>query len=937
MADSFDKTLTIFLGRGLLSQGIRQTIEDFTATGLIRNLVWVDADAFETSASLVTELRVDDAGQPHIARRPFNELVSRSGAQKMNLGVINVVDSPAGTLGYAELSPLMRTIDSVCANFEIHRTNLMITSVNAPLEGQLPVLSGYLNLMLAPEDSPGPDASTVAYHHGDLDHSFVLHCSAGIASLFGLWEGSTSAPVADLEPAKGSSFRLVRAFYRHIDGQAVQARLKDLILATEENPLPKLKEQPGTDYTAQYTENPEDFSHKAAAELFGEFDKTLVNPQRDVLVKKTQVMSSGQATKEFLGAWWKNLIRTPRRAWDDLRSETLSLTDDALQAGIYGTTSTAAHVGQAGVAAHYGQQRSSQASQVDQELNAAAELVSVWTAYANTSMSLLDAEPRFIGPGKDGIRRPAAVKSNASERVIVARKAADVIPGPKENYGASLPVEIKVRVEGGEVAPYDVIGQEKFEEKLARHSDSGQRGIGAAIGEFKQWKEENSNSYAYFVAQGLRDRTRHQMMEKRRLESTIADLEKKSVEGPKVGKMASIFRWLGYVIFWSAIFFAGVWWYKNVNQEPGTALDTWVLHLNSVSTAKKWTFFSTWFALWLLCVILQNVGLAKDKLRIQAFRDTTSQELRTARENLEIIKNNLVRLEVGYQQFLSTSKIIGTLLEKPFGRISKESESPLILENTVPDSVVFAEATPDSLAVDQLARRFRREVFEQGWLGEHVLEGINRAAQILAERTNSPVNTKNLFATTGNNTFGDLGRLAASFEDEKFLNEDRSVSTWSEITRELINDPHNYRAGVLDSLTIYRAGHKISAPSYSSLEKHTTTGSFNGEIATEIGRVHDILELDPNLCKYETHINAFDYIGLSEVLLQVSGPVNEQDIAFKIPEQKQISAELIAGMPVDEDFPTTGVNPNRFNQGGVNGGFSARNNKNTQLPGMGEY
>lgn len=934
MADSFDKTLTIFLGRGLLSQGIRQTIEDFTATGLIRNLVWVDADAFENSASLVTELRVDDHGQPHIERRPFNELVSRSGVQKMNLGVINVVDSAAGTLGFAELSPLVRTIDSVCSNFEIHRTNLMITAVNAPLVGQLPILSGYLNLMLAPEDSPGPDASTVAYHYDDLDHSFVLHCSAGIASLFGLWEGSTSAPIADLEPAKGGSFRLVRAFYRHIDGQAVQARLKDLILATADNPLPKIKEQPGTEFTAQYTENPEDFAHKAAAELFGEFDKTLVAETKNTLVKKTRNLTSGQALKEFAGAWWKNLIPTPGRAWRDLRAETTTLAEDAIQAGVYGTSSTAAHIGHGGVGADYGREnRSTQANQVELELKAASDLGSMWAAYANMSLSLLDADARFMGLGKDAIRRPAVVKTNASERVIVARKASDVIPGPSENYGSTLPVEIKVRVDDGEVAPYDVLGQEKFEEKLARHSDSGQRSIGAAIGEFKQWKEENSKSFAYFVSQGLRDRLQHQNMQARQLESTIAQLELRTKRGSQSSKMASIFRWLGYVVFWSAIFFAGVWWFKNANLEPGGTLDTWVLHLNSVSTTKKWTLFGVWFALWLLCLIFQNIGLTRDDLRRQAFRDTTMQELKTARENLELVKKSIVRLNVGYQQFLAVSKIMGTLLAQPFGRISKESEAPLILENSVPDSVVFAEATPDSAAVEQLARRFRRDVFEQGWLDEHINAGIESAAKLLADRSGSPVNTKTYLASTGQNTFGDLGRLAASFDDEAFLAQDRSLFTWKNITRELVNDSENQRSGVLDSLTIYRAGKQVPAPTYSSLKEHLTKGSFNGEIATPLGRVHDILDLDPSLCKYESHINAFDSIGLSEVLLQVSGPVNKEDIAFRLPDPTGPSQELIAGMPVDENFQTSGVDPNRFN----NGGFTARNNKNSQLPGMGEF
>lgn len=201
-----DTTLTVFVGRGRVSHGIRQTLEDFTATGLTRDLAWVDADAFTSSSSEVTYLSLHEDGTPQISREPFNVLVARLHVDRLHLGVINVIGSGEGAISSDELQALLDAVDSVLTGPRIERTNLMVSAVEAPLEGDLPTLRGYTNLLLAPEDSPGPESATVPFHFDALDNRFTLHCVAGIASLFGLWEGSRHAPVpASNRPAAARS------------------------------------------------------------------------------------------------------------------------------------------------------------------------------------------------------------------------------------------------------------------------------------------------------------------------------------------------------------------------------------------------------------------------------------------------------------------------------------------------------------------------------------------------------------------------------------------------------------------------------------------------------------------------------------------------------------------------------------------------------------
>lgn len=351
-----DTILTVFLGRGLMSEGIRQTLEDFAATGLIRNLVWIDADSFTDSSSEVTHLHMSRDGFPELQRRPFNELVSRSRTTRLHLGVINVIDGDGGMLRAADLSVLTDIIDSVCSHHQVHRSNVMIGAVAAPLDGDLPILRGYTNLMLAPEDSQSPGTATVTYRHGDTDHRFTLHCVANIASLYGLWEGSTSTPIEQLVPAKGSSFRLVRSFYRRIDGQAVQSRLKEDILSTTENPLPRL-DRPGREQTAQYAENPDSFAQKAAQEILDEFRVPLIGEETLAHVQKTKTISSGAAIRQFVGTWAKKMVTTPKRFFTELFAESRTLAEDALQAGIYGSTGSATRVGSHGDITARGEKR----------------------------------------------------------------------------------------------------------------------------------------------------------------------------------------------------------------------------------------------------------------------------------------------------------------------------------------------------------------------------------------------------------------------------------------------------------------------------------------------------------------------------------------------------------------------------------------------------
>lgn len=898
-----DMTLTVFLGRGRLSHGIRQTLEDFTATGLVRDLAWVDADAFTSSSSEVAYLRLSENGVPQITRQPFNTLVARTRIAKLHLGVINVVGFEGSQVGSAELATLTDAIDSVLTGRSIERTNLVISPVGAPLDGDLPTLRGFTNLFLAPEDSPGPESATVPFHFDELDNRFTLHCVAGIASLFGLWEGSTNAPAARLEPASGLTFRLVRAFYRRIDGQEVQARLKARIFDTTLNPLPRLH-RPGQEVSAQYTENPRAFAEGAAEDLLAEFAQRLEGRTTHAMAQRTRRTTAGSALKEFLSIWAKRMVTTPVRFLRGLTGEARTFVDDTLQSTFYGEGSRtqiggSAYVDLEGTAAV----RPQSARRENLRVEATRELAPLWSSYANTAMTLLDALPRLMTESAGQASCPPVVQEHPESQVWVARSAEDVIPGPEANFGRDLPVEVKSTVDGGDIAPYDVAGIVEYERNLSHQRNSHQREIGRVIGNFKQWQEENSGSFAYFVGHGLMAKREQLRGRQQQLTARVAELETQQVNAGKTGVVAGVFRWLGWVFMGSLAIFAALWGIGNLRTEDaGNPLWQWVQHLNAAPADAKWWMFGAWVGLWLLFWVLQTATETRDEMRFRHRRRDIISHLEAAWANLESTRKALIRVEVGYRQFLSTSKMIGALIDQPFGRIQHARVESTIPVNTMPDSVVFAEAAPEAAAVERLANTFRREIYREGWLSDYVLGGLNDAAQIFEEQTNGKFALNDVFATSGSGSQGQLARLADAVTSSEFHTRDRAEEVWREITEQLRQETDRNDVEILSPLQIYRAGQRQIAPPRPPLEGSVSVGSFNGEVATERGRVDGILELDPKYCTHDRTTNTFDSIGVSEVLVQIGRPADQGHVAFRRPDRPALSADLVRGMPRSEDY-----------------------------------
>ncbi|WJZ03711.1 hypothetical protein [Corynebacterium freiburgense] len=889
-------SLTVFVGRGSLAAGIRQTLEDLAALNLVGDYIWVDADTFTSSASMTSCAVTAPDGTTTVQQMPLNEALTRSRAERLMVGVINDVSTPQGTMSSENLAPFIEAIDAVRIGQRAQRANLMIAAVNTPTAGELPILRGYINLMLAPEDSIGPEATPISYVHERLTSKFVLHCATGIASLFGIWEGHSKAPVARMEPGHGETFRLVRTFYRRIDGQEVQQKLKERIFDIKRNPLPILPHS-GRKVTAQYTNDHRTMNAECAEELIQEYLPLLKGPRSQGSGELTRLQTNSGAASEYFGRFGKNLLSAPVRWFRNSSDELSNLTSQAIQSSLYGTDSRV----QVGSGPVLGAENPRQI--VEQRMNreqVAREYAPLWQSYENMAMTMVDAKPRPFGQSNLP-RYPKAVAQGETEPVYVVPDAQVVIPGPRVRFGNDLPPQLKAMLNMDSIASYDLMEAERYERTLSQQSNIQHRDIGRIIGEFGQWRNTHSDSFAANVSRRLGSTVRDLEAEAQSWKQRAEQLRNQRQEGPKTAALLiGILRWLGYVTFWSWAAFIGMWLaFRGDVNEQGLPVYQWVRAFEMSAASTKSTFLVVWFVLWMVLFFTQIALETRDEIRILNRRRTLVSEIEAAEKNYFTCVEAQERIRTGYHQFVAISHQLGAVMEQPFGTVRQYRVEGVIPVNDMPASVVLAEANPDEAVIENVARRFRENLYHQGWMQSHVQEARGAATAQLEQQEGIPIRTENMHALTGRGTGTALDRMAHLMSSPQYNFVDRSTDEWNAITKQLKDVVRIERGDILQPVQISRGGEKTQVPKLQQLSSSVHQGSFNAEFITEAGRVHGVETVDRFFLQEGG--SELDAIGVSEVLVQIGRPARAGDIRVITPQRIKVEPQNAPVPPTSDD------------------------------------
>lgn len=910
---------TVFIGRGPLSGAISQALEDLVSLSLVGPYIWVNADTYVDSGSFVSCATPSEDGLTRVEFMPLNQALAQSNGSGFSIGVINDVSSGNGVIDNKRIASFAADIAAVEKGRDTRRTNLMIAAVGTHSEVDLPIYNGYVNLMLAPEDSSGPDATPVSYTHNGSQSAFVLHCATGIASLFGIWKGQEDAAVLSMQPATGQTFQLVRAFYRRVDGQEVQRQLKEKIFNTDQNPLPILQHA-GRKVAAQYPLNYREMNNQCADELVSEFLPLLKGHRIHGTGEDTIRKTNSEALGEYFSKYGRNLFTAPTRWFRDYSDELKNLTSLAVKSVLYGDGSRVM-VGNGPVLGAE-EMRNEALRSVSRE-GVAREYAPLWQSYENLSMTLLDAKPRVFGTSNVP-RYPKAVAASETDPVFVAPTAKVVIPGPQVRFGNNLPPQLKSLLNMDSIAAYDLMEAERYEKMLSEQSDRQHRDLGRVIGEFSKWRSEHADSFASCVARRLAGINRDLGNEANSWLAKIEVLKNQRHGTLKTAATAiQVLRWLGYVVFWSLMVFVGAWLMFRGNVNPqGLPEYMWVRAFEMSATSTKSIFLGVWFVLWLVLFLVQVALETRDEMRFEHRRLTIVDELQAATDNYRTCIQGQERIRIGYHQFVSLSHQLGAVMERPFGQVRQYRMANVIPANTMPESVILAEAAPPEEVVDKVAQRFRTSMYHQGWLQQHVQEARDVATRLLEREAGGPIHTDNMFALTGRGTGTALDRMGQLMSSPEYMQLDRSEDEWGDITKQLKDIVRIEKVEMLQPMTITRDGNKHAAPTLEPLEEQRDHGQFNAEIVTDSGQVASVHQV--SLPYFYRGGSELDAIGVSEVLVQLGGAARAEDVAL----WKDAASTRTTEIPQP---------PSSEERWGLSGDYSLPTQSAPVIPGEGEF
>ncbi|WKK64318.1 hypothetical protein [Corynebacterium sp. P8-C1] len=887
MADRFGGTavqacVPIFVGRGRFGAALRQALQDLEALHLIGRAIWVDLDAFTgpMDHALLIDGRVD--GTPSTTDS-FARLLASGYNERFALCVVNAQN---GEDNVREMD--LQVVADTVAELNPLPVNVLAGRAGESTSPEVDIVRGYVNLFIAPEESDAPSDHSVPVSAGERENTFTLLVATTLCSLFGLWDGASECPVEQLRgTASPIHFRLTRAYFRRVDGEEVQNQLRQALFDTEVNPRPRLNRADGGTAVVEHPQNREQFSRAAADEFLGLYRDGLMPKRVAAKTDRDRELSNKEASRELRGMWWKTLINTPANSFNDLRGGASDQISASLQR-VYGADSSAV-IGSMRNLQGAPAQISQEAQQIDRN-KVAAEMQPMWNGYKNFALTMLDAKPRPLAPMARDSATPQVVRQLASDHVTVAASARDVIPAPEQAMRIDDP-SLRDVMGTDSLAPYDPEAIATYEQRLNSADTNGVFDTGKLHNDFERWRSTERGSFARYIGDELRN---IRVQCEQQVAAARAELERLSrgVKAPETGAAARTCRFLGWVTTTSLFFFLIFWLIghlvmKNAQDKvasgEGSFTDLvfsqmwWVQNLNNASSSTLAWMFGIWVFIWLIFFLLQVSFETRDQAQLANLRKGQRARIEAAQQTLRNAEVSLVRLEEAYPQFLSVTQLLGELVNRPFGRVKTERNIAAQPSNRMPRNVVFADAAPEAGAVSNVVAHYKNGLYHEGWLGDAVSAGLTRAYGELFQPGNDD-RWEYLSAQRGKHSSSPLDRIARYVTSPEFSSSDRTGDKWRPVAEELRASNNPFSGQLLGTVSSGDSGHARALEG--ELLGDAAHGTFSSHFLASASRGRAASAVDGDLSIHRVSSSPRDPVGRTEVLVQVGGNAQAQDITL---------------------------------------------------------
>lgn len=725
MADSPD--YVVIAARRPVAVLARSILHDLTAQGLAKPVRIVDLDSLGERPEVPCIVLDADGSRPDALQQDL----SRQRPGRMRLAVVGVVDDEESCVTQQQA---VRVLDAVQGTMTSAPVTLLSVTAGAPgaqWQARSLVMLGWHNLAVSPEQSRAPGAPSVALQHSPSDPRWAMLVVGTLTGLLGLWPGQRQGPFDDRQPPSGPLITPLRAFSRSLSSGAVQEALGErLITVSERYPTPR--------FDAGFAVTVDDEVSRAV-----DMGEALLNKYADTAwprkrvptpAPKPQDVGLGKALSGFLGFVGDSLRRAPSRLAAAVDREASRFAAKTAQQAIFGGSDSGYAVVVRGVRADgsfasWAEYEDSIESVIRRSTGSSNELPAVerrpqlWHDFVGAGLTLLDAGNRDpeLGPWTQGTQRAIIPTTDR------------VAPDPRGTF--TLPASLAAFLPGWEIAPGDDIAVGRLFDRFD-HLMRTQPHLGPVIsGErnrLRTWAEEARRSYAGHVGRRIGDGHRAVIAEVGELNDKVDRLLQRPREtrdvrgledelGTKVAVMSAVSASIAVILVVLTVLGALPWW---------------GLLLGLVGVAAGWMTGGA---------IIHVKAQARVYAVLHAMHRANTELEDALRHRMEALED-LRRISQVYRQYLDWSRVLGAFVHAPHGNAQHSDQREVHVGQGLPLNIAIGVADTDQEAVDEVAHRWRGDLFPVGWLSEPWREFVESRPPELGALRHQLVNDDSLLA-----------------------------------------------------------------------------------------------------------------------------------------------------------------------------------------------
>ena len=705
--------LTVFLAPDGAASGVQDVLRDLSTAGLVAPFLWVRESTVLAARDSGGRLPALSVLQGRPAETSLMAALTADRYDRVRLcSLIPLTGGEQESESPAE-PELATRLRAAAGHAHIVQVRCLLAVPGDTGPQQVLGRDGWHNVLVSPEDARGPGEAHALLPRTTGPVDLARHVGPVLAALLGLWTGMSSSCLDDRPVPPARQVRLVRAFFRRIDASEVELHLRERTLTTTTTPLPL---EHGS--AAAHTPDPAEACDAMVTALCRKHPEVLPRSRAEVAQATTERIGWRQTVSWFFGFLWAALRNAPEEWFLAKKRQVAGVVARSVQGTVFGGSASAYRVivNQMGPegrpAAWYDLQQASEKAvelMTGRPQHAAADLSELWRDFAAGALTLVD------GGARDRTMPPIRV----GNRLGVLRAAVQSVPDGGGDFTVSS-AQVQARTDTRSVQASDVIGAGEFRTRLAAlAADPRVRDAGPTLAAFDDWQRVHARTYSVRLGQVLARGIDLTLGEIRTYVGLLEQLDAERTDDDELAQHRRFGRRTRIVTLGAlaALLVVGGLWLVGWADGSTALIIAGVVGLAWAATGVL-NFVESQRALF-QALTRQNV--------LPSQQEAIGANLREALEDLQ-------RLSEAYGQFLVWSKVVGAVLQQPFGTMAPTDDRRVIIRRGLPLSTALGHAQVDDAQLAEVAAELRRGLFTSSWLSSTWDAAVSQAAALLGPR-----------------------------------------------------------------------------------------------------------------------------------------------------------------------------------------------------------